>query len=85
MRMERKMHPNVYAELKRASGGETFEPLLLPAQRAFDVIGCGNTKGYELIAKGKLVARKLGSRTMIETGSLREYVASLPLVRTKAG
>ncbi len=44
----------------------------------------GNTKGYELIAEGKLVARKLGSRTMIETESLKAYVASLPLVPTKA-
>jgi hypothetical protein len=78
------MHPKEYAELKLASGGAPFDTLLTPAQRAFAAIGVGNTKGYELIAEGKLAARKLGSRTMIETESLRAYVASLPLVPTKA-
>lgn len=78
------MDPKEYAELKLAGQGTPFGTLLTPAQRAFDVIGVGNTKGYELIAEGKLVARKLGSRTMIETESLRTYVASLPLVPTKA-
>ena len=78
------MHPKDYAELKLASGGDGFGALLTPAQRAFTAIGVGNTKGYELIAEGKLVARKLGSRTMIETESLRAYVASLPTLPTKA-
>ena len=78
------MHPKDYAELKLASEGGAFCALLTPAQRAFATIGVGNTKGYELIAEGKLVARKLGSRTMIETESLKAYVASLPLVPTKA-
>ena len=32
----------------------------------------------------QLVARKLGSRTMIEAESLRAYVAGLPRVPTKA-
>ncbi len=78
------MPPKEYAELKRNSGGEPFGALLIPAQQAFAAIGCGNTKGYELIAAGKLVARKLGSRTMIEAESVRGYVSSLPLVPTKA-
>ena len=77
------MHPEEYAELNRISRGETFGALLVPAQRAFAAIGCGNTKGYELIAEGKLVARKLGARTMVEAESWRAYVASLPLVPTK--
>ena len=78
------MHPKEHAELEPASSGEPFGTLLVPAERAFAVIGVGNTKGYELIAEGKLVARKLGSRTMIETQSLRAYVAGLPRVPTKA-
>jgi hypothetical protein len=78
------MHPKDYAELKLASGGEPFDALLTPAQRAFASIGVGNTKGYEPIAEGKLAARKLGSRTMIEAESVRGYVSSLPLVPTKA-
>ncbi len=78
------MHPEEYAEPQFASGGALLDTLLTPAQRAFAAIDVGNTKGYELIAEGKLVARKLGSRTMIETESLKAYVASLPLVPTKA-
>jgi hypothetical protein len=78
------MHPKQYAELELSSGGVPSGTLLTPLRRAFAVIGVGNTKGYELIAEGKLVARKLGSRTMIETESLRAYVASLPRVPTKA-
>jgi hypothetical protein len=77
------MHPKDYAELKLASGGEPFDALLTPAQRAFASIGVGNTKGYEPIAEGKLAARKLGSRTMIETESLRAFVASLPTLPAK--
>ncbi len=76
------MHPKEYAELKLA-GGAPFDTLLIPRQRAFNVIGVGNTKGHELIAEGKLVARKLGAKTLIETASLRAYVASLPRVPTK--
>jgi excisionase family DNA binding protein len=78
------MHPREYAELKLASARALPDTLLTPAQRAFAVLGVGNTTGYKLIAEGKIVARKLGSRTMIETESLKAYVASLPLVPTKA-
>ena len=77
------MHPKEYAELERNSGGAPFDTLLTPAQRAFAAIGVGNTKGYQLVAEGKLVARKVGARTMIETASLRAYVASLPTLPTK--
>jgi hypothetical protein len=78
------MHPKEYAELERNSGGEPFGALLIPARRAFASIGCGTTKGYSLIADGTLVARKLGTRTMIEAESLRAYAASLPRVPTRA-
>ena len=78
------MHPRDYTELKLAGGGEPFDALLTPAQRAFAAIGVGNTKGYALIAEGKLVARKVGAKTMVETASLRAYVASLPTLPTKA-
>ena len=73
-----------YAELKLAGGGAPSDTLLTPKKRAFDIIGVGNTKGHELINKGLLVARKQGTRTMIETESLRAYVAGLPRMPTKA-
>ena|SRR3712207_3253161 len=74
-------------ERARAEAGPApgFGPLLVPKRQAFAAIGVGNTKGHELINRGLLVARKSGSRTLIETESLRRYVAGLPVLQPKAG
>lgn len=59
---------------RRVGGGASsfaFGPLLVPKREAFDAIGVGHTKGYELINASLLVARKQGTRTMIEAESLR--------------
>lgn len=61
-----------------------FSPLLVPRAEAFAAIGVGTTKGYELVNEGKLVARKLGSRTMITAASLHQFVESLPAFSTKS-
>lgn len=60
-----------------------FGALLIPKRQAFAAIGVGNTKGHELINAGLLVARKLGTRTLIEAESLRSYAASLPALPRK--
>ncbi|HWX46893.1 MAG TPA: hypothetical protein VNZ61_02405 [Roseomonas sp.] len=57
--------------------------ILIPKQEAFAAIGVGVTKGHALINQGHLVARKMGSRTMIEAESLRRFVASLPQIPAK--
>ena len=74
-------------ERARAEAGPApgFGPLLVPKRQAFAAIGVGNTKGHELINKGLLVARKSGSRTLIEAESLRRYVAGLPMLQPRAG
>jgi excisionase family DNA binding protein len=36
---------------------------------------------YKLLADGKIVARKLGSRTLIDLASLDAYLSSLPEAR----
>ncbi len=61
-----------------------FSALLIPKRDAFDAIGVGNTRGHELLAQGKLDARKLGSRTMITAASLHAFVAELPPFVSKA-
>lgn len=61
-----------------------FGPLLIPKRQAFAAIGVGNTKGHELINAGLLVARKLGTRTLIEAESLRSYAAGLPALPRKS-
>jgi hypothetical protein len=64
--------------LSSVEGRPTDLPLLVPAEQAFAAIGIGRTKGFELIRNGHLIARKLGSRTLVETESLRTFVATLP-------
>lgn len=40
--------------------------------------GIGRTKLYEAIADGRLMARKLGKRTLILRDDLRQFLAALP-------
>jgi len=44
----------------------------------------GKTKAYELIAREKIRAYKMGGKTMIDLDSVDEYHASLPRVETRA-
>ena len=52
-----------------------MEPLAISPKDAFAAIGCGVTKGYELIAAGELDTFKIGRATRITTESIRAYVA----------
>ncbi len=52
---------------------------------AAKVSGLGRSTVYELIAAGKLEARKSGARTLILADSLRRYVASLPKAAIRTG
>jgi hypothetical protein len=61
---------------------QTLQKLLYTTAEAKAVIGCGTTRLYELLAKRKLRARRLGHRTMIEADSLHDLVDSLPRVTT---
>lgn len=40
--------------------------------------GFGKTTVYELLKSKKIRAKKLGAKTLIEFGSVDEYLASLP-------
>ena len=44
----------------------------------------GKTKAYELIARDRIRAYKMGGKTMIDLDSVDEYHASLPRVETRA-
>ncbi len=45
----------------------------------------GRTTTYQLISEGKLVAKKVGSKTLITSESLEEFIASLPNKSTVGG
>ena len=47
--------------------------------------GIGRTTIYSLIGSGKLVAVKLGSRTLITAASIQALLDSLPRVASKLG
>jgi hypothetical protein len=55
-------------------------PLLVPRKAAFAMIGCGPTKGHQLINAGQLDARKIGEKTVVTMASIRRFVAGLPRV-----
>ena len=45
---------------------------------ACDAIPCGRTKLYQLIADGRLKAKKLGTKTIITRDSIMRLVEELP-------
>lgn len=54
-----------------------MEPLAVSVEQATEVTGTSRSVLYEEIKAGRLVARKLGRRTVIETAELRRWLASL--------
>jgi excisionase family DNA binding protein len=55
-----------------------IEPIALSPAKAAAFLSLSKRTITELIAAGKIVARKHGKRTLVETQSLRDYLASLP-------
>jgi hypothetical protein len=55
-----------------------LEPIVVKPKVAFDAIGCGVTKGYELINSGDLEAIKIGRATRITWDSVKRLVANAP-------
>lgn len=54
-------------------------PLLHPIPRPGEALnGLSRTTIYALLKEGKLEARKLGRRTLIEDASLRRLIEALP-------
>jgi len=53
-------------------------PLAYTVADACDLIACGRTKLYELIATGRLDARKEGRSTVITAESLQAYCMARP-------
>lgn len=53
-------------------------PLAHPVPVAASILGIKVSKTYELLAEGKIRAKKIGSRTVVLDESLREFLASQP-------
>jgi excisionase family DNA binding protein len=51
------------------------EPLVVKPKVAWTMLGCGNTRGYELLAAGELDSYKDGRSRKITVASIKGYVA----------
>jgi len=60
------------------------EKLAFTLKEASGSLGIGKTTLYAAIADGRLVAVKLGNRTLIPGNALRTWLASLPAVGRKS-
>jgi excisionase family DNA binding protein len=64
--------------------GMDLEPITVKPKQAFDALGVGVTKGYELINGGHLEAIKIGTATRITWESVKAYAANAPRLRVAA-
>lgn len=58
---------------------QIHHPEYLSVAEACSFVGIGRTKLYALLSEGLITARKAGTRTLIEGGSLTAWTASLPV------
>jgi excisionase family DNA binding protein len=61
------------------------DPLFVTIKEACRLAGLSSVTLYRLIAAERLVAVKAGSKTLIETASLKGYLASLPRFTGRTG
>lgn len=52
-----------------------FEPLVVKPRQAWQMLGCGNTRGYELLAAGELDSFLDSRSRKITVASIHAYVA----------
>jgi excisionase family DNA binding protein len=50
------------------------EPLVVKPKVAWKMLGCGNTRGYELLAAGELESYKDGRSRKITVASIKAFV-----------
>jgi excisionase family DNA binding protein len=53
---------------------DNITPLLVRPKAAWKMLGCGNTRGYELLAAGELDSFKDGSSRKITVESIHRYI-----------
>ncbi len=59
----------------RRSDPVDVEPLVVKPKVAWKMLGCGNTRGYELLAAGELESYKDGGSRKITVASIKAFVA----------
>jgi excisionase family DNA binding protein len=59
----------------RQPGPVDVAPLVVKPKVAWKMLGCGNTRGYELLATGELESYKDGRSRKITVASINAFVA----------
>ena len=59
---------------------KTIEPLAMSPDAAATLLSVNKRTIYRLIAEKKLIARKEGSRTLVDYQSVKKHYESLPLL-----
>jgi hypothetical protein len=59
----------------RRPGPVDVEPLVVKPKVAWKMLGCGNTRGYELLATGELDSYKDGRSRKVTVASIKAFVA----------
>lgn len=54
---------------------DNVEPLVVSPKTAWRLLGCGNTRGYQLLAEGEIESYKDGGSRRITMASIRAHVA----------
>ena len=60
---------------ERSRNADHYEPLLVNPKVAWKMLGCGNTRGYQLLAAGKLASFLDGRSRKIVVQSIYHYIA----------
>ena len=63
------------AAIPHPSNDEHPAPLLVKPKVAWKLLGCGNTRGYQLLAAGELESFRDGGSRKITVDSIRRYIA----------
>ena len=60
---------------RRSAPVDNVMPLLVRPKAAWKMLGCGNTRGYELLATGELESFKDGGSRKITVELIHRYIA----------
>jgi hypothetical protein len=70
-----RVHEMPRCTCQKPAAFDPIEPLLVRPKTAWKMLGCGNTRGYELLAIGELASFRDGRSRKIVVSSIRDYIA----------
>ncbi|WP_431269028.1 helix-turn-helix domain-containing protein [Dankookia sp. P2] len=79
------MHPAAYKALRAASTGSDVQlPEAVPLPRAPAIFGLSRSTLYRLAGEGRIRFMKVGRTTLVDAGTVRDFLASLPTASIRA-